>query len=186
MMRRFGWMPVILLVAAGLAGCGGGEAEKSAEKAAETVTEVVENAPQKTEAPTATTPDEMKTALAEKLQIDLGDMVEHESGLKWIVRSEGTGAVPKEGEKIKAHYTGYLLNGTKFDSSVDRGAPFETPVGVGRVIRGWDIAFTNMKVGEKRVLFIPADLGYGARGAGGVIPPNAELVFDVELIEIVP
>ncbi|MFH1277391.1 MAG: FKBP-type peptidyl-prolyl cis-trans isomerase [Candidatus Eisenbacteria bacterium] len=184
MMRRFAWMPVLLLAAMGLFGCGGGGSEEGAEKAAETVAETVENAPQKSEAPKTMTADEMKTALAEKLQIDLSDMVEHESGLKWIVREEGTGAVPQKGQRIKAHYTGYLLNGTKFDSSVDRGAPFETPIGVGRVIQGWDIAFTNMKVGEKRVLFIPPSLAYGAQGAGNVIPPNAELVFDVSLIDI--
>jgi peptidylprolyl isomerase len=125
-----------------------------------------------------------RATIAEALGIDLSKMVRHSSGLEYVVRKAGTGAVPKPGERIRAHYTGYLLNGKKFDSSVDRGEPFATEIGVGRVIRGWDIAFTEMKVGEKRVLFIPPNLGYGARGAGGVIPPNADLVFDVELLEI--
>jgi peptidylprolyl isomerase len=125
-----------------------------------------------------------KKEIAEKLGIDLANLVTGQDGLAWVVREEGTGDKPKEGQLISAHYTGYLLDGTKFDSSVDRGTPFETPIGVGRVIKGWDLAFADMKVGEKRVLFIPSDLGYGARGAGNVIPPNATLVFDVELLEL--
>ena len=82
-------------------------------------------------------------------------------------------------------FVGVLPSGEKFDSSRDRGSPFQTQIGVGRVIKGWDEAFLGMKVGEKRVLIIPPDLGYGARGAGGAIPPNATLVFDVELLDIV-
>ncbi|MFN8178213.1 MAG: peptidylprolyl isomerase [bacterium] len=124
------------------------------------------------------------TALFKKLGVDGSKLQKSEDGMQWIVRKPGTGAVPTSGQTIKAHYTGYLLDGTKFDSSVDRGQPFETPIGVGRVIKGWDIAFTQMKVGEKRLLVIPPALGYGARGAGGVIPPNATLVFDVELLDI--
>jgi peptidylprolyl isomerase len=123
--------------------------------------------------------------LGETLGVDLSKAVEGEDGLKWVVREEGSGTAPNKGQVIRAHYTGYLTDGTKFDSSVDRGQPFETPIGVGRVIKGWDLAFADMKPGEKRVLIIPSDLGYGARGAGGAIPPNATLVFDVELLEVV-
>jgi len=121
----------------------------------------------------------------ETLGVDPAKMQTGEQGLKWIVRSPGSGAVPKSGQMITAHYTGYLVNGQKFDSSVDRGKPFETQIGVGRVIKGWDMAFTQMKVGEKRVLVIPGDLAYGKQGAGGGrIPPDATLVFDVELIGV--
>ncbi len=124
-------------------------------------------------------------AMAEKLGVNLADAVEGEDGLKWVVKAEGSGETPAKGDTIRAHYTGYLTDGTKFDSSVDRGQPFETPIGVGRVIKGWDVAFADMKPGEKRLLIIPPELGYGARGAGGVIPPNATLLFDVELLEVV-
>ena len=110
------------------------------------------------------------------------------SGLKIIDTEVGSGATPATGQTCVMHYTGWLYeNGqktTKFDSSVDRGEPFEFPIGTGRVIKGWDEGVASMKVGGKRTLIIPPDLGYGARGAGGVIPPNATLIFDVELLDV--
>lgn len=97
---------------------------------------------------------------------------------------DGTGDGAKDGDTLVVHYTGRLVDGTKFDSSQDRGQPFEVTLGQRRVIAGWEQGLQGMKVGEQRKLTIPPDLGYGARGAGGVIPPNATLVFDVELVEI--
>jgi FKBP-type peptidyl-prolyl cis-trans isomerase len=106
------------------------------------------------------------------------------SGLKSEDLKEGAGAAAKSGDTVDVHYTGWLKDGTKFDSSVDRGQPFSFPLGAGRVIKGWDEGVQGMKVGGKRRLIIPPDLAYGARGAGGVIPPNAELTFEVELLKI--
>jgi peptidylprolyl isomerase len=112
------------------------------------------------------------------------NIVTTESGLQYIDLVEGTGATPQAGQTVYVHYTGTLENGTKFDSSRDRNQPFSFPLGTGRVIRGWDEGISTMKVGGRRQLIIPPDLGYGARGAGGVIPPNATLIFDVELLRI--
>lgn len=110
------------------------------------------------------------------------------SGLQIQDIQVGTGATPKRGQTCVMHYTGWLYvngqKGKKFDSSVDRGEPFEFPIGTGRVIKGWDEGVATMKVGGKRTLIIPPDLGYGARGAGGIIPPNATLIFDVELLGV--
>lgn len=106
------------------------------------------------------------------------------SGLEYVDLVVGTGAQPATGDTVSVHYTGWLTDGKKFDSSVDRGEPFEFPVGRGRVIRGWDEGVGSMKVGGKRRLTIPAPLAYGERGAGGVIPPGATLVFEVELLGI--
>ena len=108
------------------------------------------------------------------------------SGLQYDDTREGQGASPTKGQTCVMHYTGWLYEngakGEKFDSSVDRGSPFEFPIGTGRVIKGWDEGVASMKVGGKRTLIIPPQLGYGARGAGGVIPPNATLIFEVELL----
>jgi peptidylprolyl isomerase len=114
----------------------------------------------------------------------LPDQVTTPSGLKYVDESVGTGESPTRGKKVRVHYTGRLTDGKKFDSSVDRGQPFEFVIGVGQVIKGWDEGVATMKVGGKRQLIIPADLGYGARGAGSAIPPNAELIFDVELLAV--
>ena len=103
------------------------------------------------------------------------------SGLKYRDDAVGTGAEARAGQRVKVHYTGTLTDGRKFDSSRDRGNPFEFDLGAGRVIRGWDEGVAGMKVGGRRTLVIPPDLGYGNRGAGAVIPPGATLVFDVEL-----
>ena len=112
------------------------------------------------------------------------EIIETASGLGYVELVEGTGPTPKTGESVRVHYTGWLENGTKFDSSHDRGEPLEFPVGRGRVISGWDEGVGSMKVGGKRKLIIPPSLGYGAGGAGGVIPPNATLIFEVELVGI--
>jgi FKBP-type peptidyl-prolyl cis-trans isomerase len=106
------------------------------------------------------------------------------SGLQYVDVKVGTGASPKTGQTAVVHYTGWLLDGTKFDSSKDRGQPFTFAVGRGQVIKGWDEGVATMKVGGTRKLTIPPELAYGARGAGGVIPPNATLTFEVELLEI--
>src|ERR1700748_3398691 len=113
-------------------------------------------------------------------------MVTTPSGLQYEDTVVGTGETPETGQICVMHYTGWLYEdgkkGSKFDSSIDRGKPFEFPIGTGRVIKGWDEGVASMKVGGKRTLIIPAALRYGARGAGGVIAPNATLIFDVELL----
>jgi len=111
-----------------------------------------------------------------------------DSGLEYEVIQEGTGVSPKKGQQVTVHYTGWLDNngelGVKFDSSLDRKEPFTFVIGIGQVIKGWDQGVMLMKIGEKRRLIIPSNLGYGARGAGRLIPPHATLIFDVELLNI--
>jgi peptidylprolyl isomerase len=114
----------------------------------------------------------------------MADAVTTSSGLTYVDEVVGSGAQPAKGKRVSVHYTGRLTDGKKFDSSVDRGDPFEFTIGVGQVIRGWDEGVMSMKVGGKRQLIIPSDLGYGARGAPPAIPPNAELIFDVELLGV--
>jgi len=115
-------------------------------------------------------------------------MTKTASGLQYEDTKVGDGAEAKSGHSCSMHYTGWLwvndAKGAKFDSSLDRGTPFQFPLGAGRVIRGWDEGVAGMKIGGKRTLLIPPDLGYGARGAGGVIPPNATLLFEVELLAL--
>ncbi len=115
-------------------------------------------------------------------------MSELPSGLKYTDSKVGDGATATAGHKVSVHYTGWLSNngekGKKFDSSVDRGQPFSFGLGARQVIRGWDEGVAGMKVGGKRTLVIPPELGYGAQGAGGAIPPNATLIFDVELLKV--
>jgi peptidylprolyl isomerase len=123
-----------------------------------------------------------------EIQMTATDLTTTSSGLRYTDTTIGTGASPATGQTCVMHYTGWLyengVKGKKFDSSVDRGEPFEFPIGTGRVIKGWDEGVAGMKVGGKRTLVIPPSLGYGARGAGGVIPPNATLLFEVELIAL--
>ena len=115
-------------------------------------------------------------------------MITTPSGLQYEDTTPGTGPDARAGQQVNVHYTGWLYNdgqqGAKFDSSRDRGDPFSFSLGAGMVIKGWDEGVAGMKVGGKRTLIIPAQLGYGARGAGGVIPPNATLKFDVELLAV--
>lgn len=115
-------------------------------------------------------------------------MITTASGLQYTDTLEGSGPEAKPGQGVSVHYTGWLYKdgeqGAKFDSSRDRNSPFEFGLGAGMVIKGWDEGVAGMKVGGQRTLIIPAGLGYGARGAGGVIPPNATLKFDVELLEV--
>jgi len=115
-------------------------------------------------------------------------MTKTATGLQYEDTAQGTGAEAKKGQTCVMHYTGWLwengAKGKKFDSSLDRGTPFSFPLGQGRVIKGWDEGVATMKVGGKRTLLIPPDLGYGSRGAGGVIPANATLLFEVELLDV--
>ncbi len=128
------------------------------------------------------------TTVAPAIAQKAGKTMTTPSGLQTTDSKIGTGALPKTGQICVMHYTGWLYEngakGKKFDSSVDRGQPFEFPIGTHRVIAGWDEGVATMKVGGKRTLIIPPELGYGASGAGGVIPPNATLIFDVELLGV--
>ncbi|KAM3092243.1 FKBP-type peptidyl-prolyl cis-trans isomerase [Phormidesmis sp. 146-12] len=142
--------------------------------------------------PTTTQPtDEQPVLVAETpkpmaapvTQPETKKMVKTESGLQYVDEVEGTGAAPQPGQTVTVHYTGTLTDGTKFDSSRDRGEPFKFKIGVGQVIKGWDEGVGTMKVGGRRQLTIPPDLGYGTRGIGP-IPPNSTLLFDVELLKV--
>lgn len=133
--------------------------------------------------PAPTTVTENNILIASNTMSD-ANAVTTPSGLKYVELKEGTGATPQSGQTVEVHYVGTLEDGTKFDSSRDRGQPFSFKIGIGQVIKGWDEGLSTMKVGGRRQLIIPPELGYGARGAGGVIPPNATLLFDVELLGV--
>ena len=132
--------------------------------------------------------DPKPTAAPESAKKSESKMTKTPSGLQYEDTKVGTGASPKTGQTCVMNYTGWLwvdgAKGKKFDSSLDRNQPFAFPIGQGRVIKGWDEGVATMKVGGQRVLLIPPDLGYGSRGASGAIPPNATLLFEVELLEI--
>ncbi|NLE00269.1 MAG: peptidylprolyl isomerase [Fibrobacter sp.] len=130
--------------------------------------------------------DSMKKKIQDKKMAYYNDLLKKsvpgKNGLKYVIQKNGDGKKPTAGTKITVHYTGTLTDGTKFDSSRDRNQPFEFVVGTGMVIPGWDQALMEMSKGERRIIIIPPELGYGPYGAGGVIPPNATLIFDVELL----
>ncbi|MGL5082613.1 MAG: FKBP-type peptidyl-prolyl cis-trans isomerase [Microcoleaceae cyanobacterium] len=124
------------------------------------------------------------TTLTQTMTNSEEKIVTTDSGLQYVDLQVGEGPSPQSGQTVVVHYTGTLEDGKKFDSSRDRNQPFQFKIGVGQVIQGWDEGVATMQVGGRRKLIIPAELGYGARGAGGVIPPNATLIFDVELLKV--
>jgi FKBP-type peptidyl-prolyl cis-trans isomerase len=128
--------------------------------------------------------DASASAADDKLNVFAPDTVTTETGLQYVDLRPGTGAQPRPGQMVTVHYTGWLTNGKKFDSSHDRGKPFSFPIGRRKVIAGWDEGVSTMQVGGKRKLVIPSELGYGPRGAGDKIPPDSTLVFEVELLEV--
>lgn len=189
-MFKIHWMTPVLCVLFLAAGCKAapGEPEKAPE-AKKAVIKADEPAKKAPEAKKAVKPAEKPIAepaaeAAREAPKAEAKRVKTDTGLEYEIIKEGTGAAPKAGQTVVVHYTGWLTDGKKFDSSVDRGQPFKFTLGAGRVIRGWDQGLALMKVGDKRKLIIPPELGYGARGAGGAIPPNATLIFEVELLGI--
>lgn len=174
---------VVLLVIAQVLPQSGAIASENSAPVATLTTPAIAQTSQQPDALTPTTPA-MSDTQSESQNSESQNVVTTDSGLQYVDLVEGTGATPQAGQTVVVHYTGTLENGTKFDSSRDRNQPFSFQLGAGRVIRGWDEGISTMKVGGRRQLIIPPDLGYGARGAGGVIPPNATLIFDVELLRI--
>lgn len=178
MPKRFAYLLIVLVVllaAVSLAGCG------KSEEPASTSTESEQPA---AEEPAAEEPAEEPAAEPAEEPAATGEKTEDVTELKIEDIKGGTGAEAVAGKNVTVHYTGWLTDGTKFDSSKDRGQPFVFPLGAGRVIAGWDQGVQGMKVGGTRKLTIPPALGYGAAGAGGSIPPNATLVFEVELLDV--
>ena len=157
-----------------------------ADDAATTADEAQDAAPSTSVVPPVSDNSAIAGSYASELNVEPSVMTRTESGLYYQDIATGEGPAVQAGQTIRVHYTGWLPDGAKFDSSRDRNEPFEVTVGVGNVIPGWDEGLQGMQVGGQRKLVIPPDLAYGDRGAGGVIPPGATLVFDVELLEIVP
>jgi peptidylprolyl isomerase len=184
-----------LLLAAGLSACGGAEATPAdAPAQEESVAEATPEAAQETASEATPTPEAAQeepiapaTEQAAEAEIELPEnLTTTESGLQYVITEEGNGEKPQPGDVVQVHYTGMLADGTKFDSSLDRGEPIAFSLGTGQVIPGWDEGIGLMKVGDKCKLVIPPELAYGEQGSGGVIPPNATLIFDVELVGIQP
>ena len=171
----FAWAAA-LLASGALAACGG-----DAAPAATATAKAASTAAAKTAQPA---PPTESNGNAPGIPNLTGELKRLPSGLAYIDEVVGTGALPRAGQTVQVHYTGWLTNGQKFDSSRDRGAPFEFPLGAGRVIQGWDVGVATMTVGSKRRLVLPGSLAYGPQGIPGVIPPNATLLFDVELLAL--
>jgi FKBP-type peptidyl-prolyl cis-trans isomerase len=150
-----------------IAACGGGEVAQESRCAA---------APDTLTIASTYSPD---------LDVSLSQFECNAAGLHWKVLAEGDGPVAANGDMVRVHYTGRLPDGTSFDSSIPRGEPYALVLGSGAVIRGWDLGLEGMHVGGRRILVIPPHLGYGTRGMGGVIPPDATLVFEVEMVEVI-
>jgi peptidylprolyl isomerase len=171
---------VLVLVVAQFAG--GNDMANASNLPKQTMVDIVANAVVAEVAKLTPPPTMPKSTPTEKKS--MSEIISTPSGLKYEVITEGKGAAPKAGQTVIVHYTGTLEDGEKFDSSRDRNDPFSFKLGAGQVIKGWDEGLAMMKVGDRRKLILPPELGYGARGAGGVIPPNATLIFDVELLDI--
>lgn len=143
--------------------------------------DTMETAP---DATTEVTVTESAPAPSESTPTVAGDTITTASGLKYVIIQQGTGPKPVTGKMVAVHYTGYLTDGTKFDSSVDRGEPIKFPIGTGKVIKGWDEGIAILNTGSKARLIIPSELGYGAEGYDPIIPPSSTLIFDVELVAV--
>jgi FKBP-type peptidyl-prolyl cis-trans isomerase len=174
MLKLKNWLGVALALA--LAGCNSTTTTTGGSSSSSTSATGSSSTSATTAAPPAAASGTEATAAAKEITMP--------NGLKYVDLKVGDGQIAETGMTAQVHYTGWLTDGTKFDSSVDRGQPFSFKLGAGQVIRGWDEGVKGMRVGGKRKLTIPPDMGYGAAGAGGVIPPNATLVFDVELLGV--
>ena len=178
-MNRTIFLPIAASLALGatlLGACGGDDTTSTPAKAVTT--------PATTVAPATTAAKPSASTAPKQEPYVLTNPTTTPSGLKYQDEVVGTGASPQTGRRVTVHYTGKLTNGTKFDSSVDRGQPFEFVIGVGQVIKGWDEGVMTMKVGGKRLLYIPAALAYGSRSPGAGIPANSDLTFEVELLGV--
>ncbi|MFH0883717.1 MAG: FKBP-type peptidyl-prolyl cis-trans isomerase [bacterium] len=162
------WMIATLLVAVLAVGCGGKNKAKSE---------------QTTKSDTPTTEQETQAMKTDMPDLKTLNLVDGPEGLQYAVTKEGEGEPVGNGKTATVHYIGWLTDGRKFDSSKDRGQPFQFRTGGGQVIRGWDLGVSAMKIGETRILVLPPELAYGQRGAGGMIPPGATLVFEVEVLD---